>query len=340
MSEWKSLDEFLKKTALDKPSELPKAKWVQAVLIYETHDYAIFRTEGGEEINTASIEVNGKTEVFPVILGRKLRAIQRRAGHALIRNVLGDQYKCAFKTEEGGVTGLCGSCPECFVRGAAGGEGRDYNIQSRVFYSASYALRPEREATELITLNAVSDLTKQTGKALASQQHVTPEIPFVSVISMYSMTSNEIKYVLKTIALANRLGGRTVLEGLVKPYSVALIGAEAEVVSSLQLAKFLIQNGVKKAEEAVKQLRDYFGKTLKNYSIYDGDFLGEVINLDDSQLITELYKQEVYYYIKSLLDVIKECPNHFVEAAKTLGIAIKEIEESKCSKEPKRSTGR
>jgi len=291
----------------DNVNLLPKQKWIQAIVLYEVQDYSIFRTEGGEELNTEEILIDNEKISFPVLLGRKLKAAQRRTGHSLLRNYIQD-YECSFETTEGGVTGLCKECAECFLRGAAGGE-KDYNIQSRVYYSAYYCVEPENIITSLITRNAIDDKVKVTGAALTSNQVVKPFAHFPAIFSLYSVTKEELIYFLKTVNRARRIGARITEGGYLKPYSVALIGYKFELVSPLKLSLYIYKKIKDKitlvsTEEIVKYAQDFVNDIVQKYksvNVYTLDFLNEAENVNDSELVNDLNS-----IVKTYLNQVQE----------------------------------
>jgi len=291
-------------------SLLPRQKWIQVIVLYEVQDYSIFRTESGEELNTEELIVDGEKIAFPVLLGRKLKAVQRRTGHAIIRSVR-DEYACKFETAEGGVTGLCRKCPECFLRGAAGGRGEEYNIQSRVFYSAYYAIEPERLITDLFTRNAIDDLVKVTGAALTSNQVIKPQAHIPAIFSLYSVTERELIYFLKTVQRARRVGARVTEGGLIKPISVAITGYRYELLSPLELSLHvykLLKNDIENlwkipTEKIVNALKSFVKKRAEAVGaslIIDKDFLTEADKVSDLDLVENLFQKEVKKYLSEI----------------------------------------
>jgi len=296
-------------TVDDMKDRLPRQKVIQAIILYETQDYAIFRTEGGEELNIEKITLTDDKSVnLPVLLGRKLKAIQRRVGHAIIRTHKPD-YNCFFETTEGGVKGLCGECPECILRGAVVQmQNKRYNIQSRVFYSAYFSVCEDRDVTRIITLNAVDDKWKVTGAALTAQTHIAPQVYIPAIISFYSVTKNELIYGLKTIKRGVRVGARTSVEGIVKPHAVALVGSFFEKFTPLELTIHVIkeERPPYTLHRVIESIKNYIEKNKsKETTVIYEDFLEKAEEVEDKDLIDELYNNEVEKFkevLKSLLE--------------------------------------
>lgn len=111
----------------------------QIVINRKLLGYGQFVTEGRDEVNTTVI--NG--EERPFIFASKLRAVERRTIMNRVREVLKNDcfLKVHEKAAESGISGLCLSCPACWLFGGtyAPGEGKaQANARTKVNYSDAY----------------------------------------------------------------------------------------------------------------------------------------------------------------------------------------------------------
>lgn len=86
----------------------------QIVVNRKLESFGQFVTEGRDEVNTTMI--NGEDR--PFIFGTKLRAVERRTVMDRVRKVIGND--CYLKVHEkggSGISGLCMSCPACYLYG-------------------------------------------------------------------------------------------------------------------------------------------------------------------------------------------------------------------------------
>ena len=221
---------------------LQSAKTIQVLVIRQTHDYTIFRTEETRELNVATLPRSvSKPEAVlkAVMLASKQKAPENRMYIRLYRSyadVLGvkleDEVKnCRLKDN------LCRKCPRCVLFGAVttktGQEGR-WNIKHRIEYSSAYSIEPYEEISELITFNAVDTATQSTGQALNVTENIRPIAHFPSVITLRSITEEELIFYLKTLMATKSYGAETRVKGDVINSIVGIVGGFEEVITSLE----------------------------------------------------------------------------------------------------------
>lgn len=218
------------------PMPTTKNLYAQILLLREIHDYSVFRTEAGAELNTVITPKsigNSKRIKRVVILGRKFKAVERRVGRDIIRSVKPDfEEKCHLPDR------LCLTCPDDWLHGGIStirGAERELALHSRTLYESAFTLRDVEDIVELITMNAVSEVTGTTGVSLTSQFMLPPAIYLPNVVTLHSVTWKELLYMLASIVRASRYGARSAVQATVKNHICALIFGEGCAVTSLEL---------------------------------------------------------------------------------------------------------
>lgn len=232
---------------------LRSTKTIQLLVMRQTHDYTIFRTEETRELNTATLprSIDDPEPVIKVVfLAGKQKAPENRAYISLFRTVAGDlgvdvgpAGSCRLKDK------LCRSCPRCVLFGAViteeGSSGKKrWNIKHRIEYSSSFSIEPYEEVSEMITFNAVDPATQSTGQALGFTENIEPVVNFPSVVTLNSVTEEELIWYLKTLLATKSYGAETRVKGDVVNEVIGIIAGYEEVVTSLELNLEICSKGV------------------------------------------------------------------------------------------------
>lgn len=221
----------------------PKA--VQILLIRQTHDYAVLRTEETRELNivvTPTSISNPKQKARVVFLASKQKAPETRDFAALIKEYykkfgLSTELKeqilsCELKDK------LCRACPRCALFGAVVTDQKSpykrWNIKHRIEYSSAFSLEPYELISENITFNAVTESTQLTEQALGITENVSPLANFPSIISINSPTWQELVLVLKNLLRCKSYGAEGRTKGDTINYITGLIFADEEILTSLE----------------------------------------------------------------------------------------------------------
>jgi len=215
------------------------ANTIQILLLRQTHDYTIFRTEETRELNIVTLprHLNDPTSVQRVaMLASKQKAPENRHFASLLRSLSNEQdldevqKKCELKDA------LCQKCPRCVLFGSVSTEsGRNerYNIKHRVSYSTAYSIEPYEEISETITFNAVNTVNQLTGQALGSTENVVPLANFPSVITLHSVTKPEFIFFMKSLLTCRDYGAETRTKGSMNNILAGLITGYEELITSL-----------------------------------------------------------------------------------------------------------
>ncbi|MGD9157637.1 MAG: type I-D CRISPR-associated protein Cas7/Csc2, partial [Desulfobacteraceae bacterium] len=114
---------------------------------------------------------------------------------------------------------LCMRCPRCGLYGATStesGQEARANIKHRIEYSTAFSLLPFEEIAESKTFNAISDKDITTGQALGARHAVVPATLFPSVITLKSVTKNELILAVKTLLSCKSYGAESRIGGDVR----------------------------------------------------------------------------------------------------------------------------
>lgn len=284
------------------------SKNIQLVLLRQTHDYSIFRTEETRELNIVTLpnSAEDNTSVMKVaMLASKQKAPENRHYLRLVRTLAGEdglndaQKKCALKDY------LCQQCPRCVLFGsvstAGGREGR-FNIKHRVSYSTAYSMETYDEISELTTFNAVDSINQSTGQALGYTENVAPLANFISVVNLNSVTKREFIMYLKTLLSCKSYGAETRVKGDVVNNIVGIVGGLEEIVTPLDVLLSAsvdrdeyLSDPVSKTYEILQKFSEYavFKDQLTLLSSEEvSELIDEVSNFEtDSEFASELYKE-------------------------------------------------
>jgi len=238
--------------------------------------YGQFVTEGRDEVNTITMQGEDR----PFIFASKLRAVERRTIMKKVREVL--KVNCYLevheKGKESGISGLCLSCPACWLFGgtyAPGANKVQVTEKTKVFYSDAYPF--EKIPIEDKTFNAVDEKRNITGQALGVNQIIGPGGDFINVIDLETDNEDWVKLIVWGIKHSERYGANVRIYGQMKNEIVGVIKSEQLEVSAWELA-----NKFKNIDEVKAHLeKDYKEKLLD---------LKEDVKIDD--LIQKLDNSE------------------------------------------------
>ena len=253
---------------------LRSTKTIQLLVMRQTHDYTIFRTEETRELNTATLprSIDDPEPVIKVVfLAGKQKAPENRAYISLFRTVAkdlgvdpGPAENCRLKDK------LCRSCPRCVLFGAVVTEEgstrkKRWNIKHRIEYSSSFSIEPYEEVSEMITFNAVDPTTQSTGQALGFTENIEPVVNFPSIITLSSVTEEELIWYLKTLLATKSYGAETRIKGDVVNEVIGIIAGYEEIITSLELNLEISSrgiNGLMASLERYKELAAFPNKVL------------------------------------------------------------------------------
>lgn len=310
---------------------IPGAKYAHFVVLRETDSYAVFKTDG--ELNVVRVRAglnDSKVISRLLIFKRKQTTPERLTGRELLRRYgIYDQIKAQYKTVKDKELACaynenpCGGCPDCVIYGYAIGESG--SEKSKVFIDSAYAVPAYEESHGTFTLNAPYEdgtMTKETTTTnrFSEQDHVLPQIPFPSVVTLRDPSPNTFLYVLNNLYRTKRYGAQTTRTGQMRNEIIAVIFADGEIFSNLRLTQKIHDllagklppynlNELKtKAEEAVETLVKEDGVI---YTLVTGDSLSSLQNEAHSVLSNEVT-------FKEWLDDLTQETLTYAEASKVL----------------------
>jgi CRISPR-associated protein Csc2 len=240
---------------LAEPTIIRQPNTVQILILRQTHDYSIFRTEETRELNVTVLP-KSIDDMMPTtrvaMLASKQKAAESRHFSTLIRGIARDNNLLLDKTQEQCELkdNLCLRCPRCILFGAVStekgrGSGR-WNIKHRIEYSTAYSLEPWEEISEITTFNAVSTSTQSTGQALGYVESIVPLANFPSIVTLTSVTSEELITCLKTLMTCKSYGAETRTKGDMVNIIVGLAAGYEELLTPLEYNLELCRRDYKK----------------------------------------------------------------------------------------------
>jgi len=255
----------------------------QIVVNRQLLGYGQFVTEGRDEVNTMTI----KGEERPFIFASKLRAVERRAIMKKVRESLNnDCYLKVHEKTDLGISGLCLSCPSCWLFGGtyAPGDGKkQVNERSKVNYSDAYPF--EKIPIEDKTFNAVDERRNITGQALGVNQIIGPGGNFINVVDINVDDEDWVKLVIWGIEHSNRYGGNVRIYGQMKNEVLGVIKSDKLEVSSWELV-----NNFKKIDDVKTELKKH---KLISIEAADEEILQIIQNLNQSDEVKELIARKI-----------------------------------------------
>jgi len=276
---------------------IPGAKYAHFVILRETDSYAVFKTDG--ELNIARVRagINDPQVISRLVLfKRKQTTPERLTGRELLRryevyNHIKNQYNkdCAYNESP------CGVCPDCAIYGYAVGKAGADNSgseKSKVFIDSAYAVPKYEESHGTFTLNApYEDGTMTQGTAttnrFSEQDHVLPEVPFPSIVTLRDPTPNTFLYVLNNLYRTKRYGAQTTRVGQMRNKVLAIIFADGEIFGNLRLTQ---------------KIFDIIGDVLPPYE------LDSLIRATE-QAVNELILQDGVFYELVIKDALTSLQN-------------------------------
>ncbi|MTF38313.1 type I-D CRISPR-associated protein Cas7/Csc2 [Cyanobacterium aponinum] len=266
---------------------IPHAKYAHFIVLKETDSYAVFKTDGGE-LNTARVRAgleNSEPITRLVLFKRKQTTPERLTGRELLRrygvyDTISQTCLRAGKKKDNEISDCtyngnpCGCCPDCVIYGYAVGESG--SEKSKVFIDSAYAVPPYEQSHETLTLNApYEDGTMTSGtdttNRFSEQDHVIPEVPFPSVVTLRDPTPNTFLYVLNNLYRTKKYGAQTTRTGQVRNKLIAVIFADGEIFSNLRLTQKiydLLEN--KNPPYSVTEIQEKAQEAVQNLITQDG----------------------------------------------------------------------
>lgn len=267
---------------------IPQAKYAHFIVLRETDSYAVFKTDGGE-LNTARVRAGlNSTDVITrlVLFKRKQTTPERLTGRELLRRygiydtISQTCERVTSKKKEKTISDCtyngnpCGCCPDCIIYGYAVGESG--SEKSKVFIDSAYAIPPYEQSHETLTLNApYEDGTMTSGidttNRFSEQDHVIPEVPFPSVVTLRDPTPNTFLYVLNNLYRTKKYGAQTTRTGQMRNKLIAIIFADGEIFSNLRLTQKiydLLED--KNPPYSVNQMQEKTQEAIQNLISHDG----------------------------------------------------------------------
>lgn len=238
MSALEKLNTYL----VDTPKPLIGAETIQLLLLREVLDYTVLRTEETRELNSAATPLSesdrGTVTKRVAFLGSKQKAAESRQLEYLLRSAT----TAAGKDVPSGKIGegcylkdnLCLSCPRCGLFGASA-LGQEANIKHRIEYATAFSLLPFEQISEEITFNAVNEIDQKTGQALGSRNVVKPASLFPSIVTLKSVTREELILVIKTLLACKSYGAESRIGGDCRNTIFGVVAGWEEIVTPLEL---------------------------------------------------------------------------------------------------------
>jgi CRISPR-associated protein Csc2 len=228
---------------LSEYSNLPTSKFAHLVVIRKTQSETIFRTEGsGEPLIREYVDISGEPAFHIVMSKRKQTAVERRTGRELLRSY------GLLKDSEGNEDILNDSnntfeeSVDAWVYGYAVGSGGAQ--KSRVITEDAFSLLPAHLITDTRTFNAIFDngtmrhpTNNSPSTSLGSSEYVKPEVHFLDIETLKDVTADELIYVIGNVLRSKRYGAISSRIGRMDNTIAAVIFADTEIFSTLELAK-------------------------------------------------------------------------------------------------------
>jgi CRISPR type I-D-associated protein Csc2 len=254
---------------VEQPQPLIGAETIQLLLLREILDYTVLRTEETRELNSANtpLSENDRATVTKRVafIGSKQNAAESRQMEYLLRSAAA----MAGKDTPSGKNGegcylkdnLCLNCPRCGLYGASA-LGQEANIKHRIEYATAFSLLPFDQISEEITFNAVNEIDQKTGQALGSRNVVKPASLFPSIVTLKSVTREELILVIKTLLACKSYGAESRIGGDCRNTLWGVVAGWEEVITPLELTLELYDKKDDLKAEDLKKLLDEKYKPL------------------------------------------------------------------------------
>ncbi|MBK5292156.1 MAG: type I-D CRISPR-associated protein Cas7/Csc2 [Acidobacteriia bacterium] len=227
----------------------------QVVILRQLKGFGQFVTESRDEANTYEF---GDGDERPIIFGEKLKAVERRTIMRKVREVL--EVNCWLTTHkkggDGGISGLCMSCPACVLFGGTyapkkgGGTGPKNVVQMRrAYYTGAFPF--QGGGIRDVTFNAVDERTGQTGQALGTNQIIEPR-DFIDVVTVEAENEQWAKLLVWGIEHSDRYGANTRIYGEIHNEVLGVVVDPRLRIAAIDLARLAPGADVKKNLEEKK----------------------------------------------------------------------------------------
>ncbi|MBD3408045.1 MAG: type I-D CRISPR-associated protein Cas7/Csc2 [Candidatus Lokiarchaeota archaeon] len=299
-SSFKKLEDYF----VDKISPLLDAKTIQILLVRQTHDFTVLRTEESRELNTVVVPENiesSKPTVKVAFLASKQKAVESRMFSRLLKTV--KEHDCYLKDN------LCMNCPRCALFGAVNtGGGRDYNIRHRVEYSTAFSIEKYEDLLETLTFNAIDEADQTTGQALNMTHNVRPLANFPSIITLTSVTWQEFSLLLKTLLASKSYGAETRVKGDVRNIILGIVGGYEEVLTSLEYSLELTadwEEDLPKTTEKILEKYKGLAATRGNITILTAEETAALIEAVQDMELDESFAKSMFDQVDDFVKVAK-----------------------------------
>ncbi len=259
MSVLQQLNDYL----VEQPKPLIGAETVQLLLLREILDYTVLRTEEIRELNSANTPLSESDRATATkrvaFFGSKQKAAESRQVEYLLRSATSQTGKevkeCYLKDS------LCLECPRCGLYGASA-LSQAANIKHRIEYATAFSLLPFDQISEEITFNAVNEIDQKTGQALGSRNVVKPASLFPSIVTLKSVTREELILVIKTLLACKSYGAESRIGGDCRNTFWGVVAGWEEIITPLELTLELYDQKDKLDAAALQTLLDGKYKAL------------------------------------------------------------------------------
>jgi len=293
-----------------KPEPIIGAKTIQIFILREILDYTALRTEDTKELNTVvtPLSIKNKEQISRVaFFASKQKAVESRKLERMLRTAVEKQggkidekelkldgnnkrvtaiKKCYLKDN------LCMECPRCVLYGATS-LSKDANIKHRIEYSTAFSLLPWDDIEETITFNAINDKNIMTGQALGSRYVVKPATIFPSIVTLKSVSKEELILTIKTLLSAKSYGAETRIGGDIRNHIVGIAAGWEEIITPLEFTLELYDRKTNIENKTSLEIEQTVVAILKDYLQYTA-------NPDKTKILDN--KQENGEELKSVID--------------------------------------
>jgi CRISPR type I-D-associated protein Csc2 len=265
MSALEKLNTYL----VDTPKPLIGAETIQLLLLREVLDYTVLRTEETRELNSAATPLSESDRATVTkrvaFLGSKQKAAESRQLEYLLRSATA----AAGKSVPSGKNGegcylkdnLCLNCPRCGLYGASA-LGQEANIKHRIEYATAFSLLPFEQISEEITFNAINETDQKTGQALGSRNVVKPASLFPSIVTLKSVTREELVLVMKTLLACKSYGAESRIGGDCRNTFFGVVAGWEELITPLEVTLELYDKRENLEAAALREILDKKYKAL------------------------------------------------------------------------------
>jgi len=282
------IETLLRDYLVSKPEPIIGAKTIQIFLIREILDYTALRTEDTKELNTVAtpLSIKNKEQISRVaFLASKQKAVESRELERMLRTAVkknggtisdNDKTKLELDEKTKKVKNikqcylkdkLCMECPRCVLYGATA-LSQEANIKHRIEYSTAFSLLPWDDIEETITFNAINDKNIMTGQALGSRYVVKPATIFPSIVTLKSVSVEELILTIKTLLSAKSYGAETRIGGDIRNHIVCIAAGWEEIITPMEFTLELYDRKANIENETSLEIEQTVVAILKDYLQY------------------------------------------------------------------------